>query len=129
MAKLACAFSVDDRLFHKTAIFKTAYLFIDRYYIHIEYTGDHIIRITAESKDGCETKNLEKEFCNELLAQMLRYQLHIENHAAKELIIGRALYSSFIETEDQDADIAQIDQGMTYSLDDIAVDWFEVYEP
>ena len=128
MAKLACAFSVDDRLFNKTAIFKTAYLFIDRFYIRIEYAGEHTIRVVAEPKDGIKSDNLEKEFCNELLAQMLRYQLHLENHAAKELIIGRALYSSCIETEDYDESIEHADTRVKYSLDDIAIDWFEVYE-
>lgn len=129
MEKLVCAFAVDDRLFHKTAIFKTAYLFIDRFYIRIEYAGEHTIRVVAEPKPGSESNSIEKEFCNELLAQMLRYQLHTDNLAAKELIIGRALYSSCIELEDHEENTERSAREETYSLDDIAVDWFEVYEP
>lgn len=120
-----CILKVDDRLFSGEAILKTSYLFIDRYYISTTYTDEHEISISIESKNGNTLTNIDKEFSNELIAQMVRYNLSNSNKSMKELILGRALFSTCIDTaepECQNDDIPLMD----YSLDDIAVDWFEL---
>lgn len=120
-----CILKVDDRLFCSEAILKTSYLFIDRYYIYTTYTDDHEISISIEPKNGNVLTNVDKDFSNELIAQMVRYNLSISNKSMKELILGRALFSTCIDTaepECQNDDTPLMD----YSLDDIAVDWFEL---
>ena len=119
-----CILKVDDRLFCVEAILKTSYLFIDNYYISNIYTGEHEISISIESKKQSDLTNIDKEFSNELIAQMVRYNLSKTNKPMKELILGRALFSTFIDTvesESQSDDLPLLE----YSLDDIAVDWFE----
>lgn len=68
--------------------------------------------------------NVDKDFSNELIAQMVRYDLMKSNKAIKELILGRALYSTCIDTNEPEEFCDDDDSG-EYSIDDIAVDWFE----
>lgn len=125
--KKVCSFEVDDRLFNQEAIFKTAYLFIDDYFVYMQYAREHCIKIFVEAKQGVDIANIDKRFCNELLAQMLRYRLSVENKNIKELIIGRALYSTCIETAENVENEQSVVEFPECSLEDIAVDWFEVY--
>ena len=83
------------------------------------------IRIEIESKNDIKDENIDKRFKNELLAQMLRYQISESRKNERELIIGRALYSTCIDTAEDINDSS--DEGVfELSLDDIAVDWFEI---
>ena len=120
-----CVLKVDDRLFCGEAILKTSYLFIDRYYVSNTYTDEHEVSISIESKDGSDIINIDKEFSNELIAQMVRYNLSKSNKSMKELILGRALFSTCIDTVEAEYQSDDLPL-MEYSLDDIAVDWFDV---
>lgn len=122
-----CVLEVDDRLFCSEAVLKTSYLFIDRFFVFPSYKDDHIISISIEARDGNNLDGIDKVFGNALIAQMVRYNLSKSNKVMKELILGRALYSTCLdETEPE-----QFDDGVIttdYSLDDIAVSWFDVYD-
>lgn len=122
---IACTFLVDDRIFHRDAILKTAYLFTDRFFLHLSYFDEHHISIVVEAKPNQDISAIDKAFCNELLTQMLRYRLAEKTKNIKELIIGRALYSTCIDT-DEDVSNSEEENFELYSLDDIAVNWFEV---
>lgn len=121
-----CILEVDDRLFCSEAILKTSYLFIDRFFVLPSYKDDHIISISIEARDGNSIDGIDKAFGNELIAQMVRYNLSKSNKTMKELILGRALYSTCLD----EAEPERFDDGVIttdYSLDDIAVNWFDVY--
>ena len=114
-----CAFIVDGRFFSKEAIVKTAHLFSNEYFVNINCVNNEDIRIEIESKNDIKDENIDKRFKNELLAQMLRYQI---SESRKN---GRALYSTCIDTAEDINDSS--DEGVfELSLDDIAVDWFEI---
>lgn len=124
--KKICVLEVDDRLFCGEAVLKTSYLFIDKFFVVPSYKGDHIISISIEAKDGNSLDGIDKAFGNELIAQMVRYNLSKSNKAMKELILGRALYSTCLDEAEPDRfDGESITTD--YSLDDIAVNWFDVY--
>lgn len=128
--KKKCSFLIDDRIFCRDAVMKTAYLFTGEYYVHLSYQGEHDICVLIETKQGTSLDDVDKRFGNELLAQMIRLKVSRDNRTVRELVIGRALYSSYIDFED--VCIATptecTDNAGAYSLDDIAVDWFEVNE-
>lgn len=128
--KRKCSFLIDDRIFYKTAVMKTAYLFTGDYYVHMSYHDEHNIHVVVEAKPGINIDDVDKKFGNELLAQMVRLQISTENRAVRELILGRALYSSYVDFGNDCAiDTTNCaDDIHTYSLDDIAIDWFEVNE-
>lgn len=128
--KKKCSFLIDDRVFCKAAVLKTAYLFTGEYFVHVSYQDEHIIRVVVEAKPGISIDEVDKKFGNELLAQMVRLQVSTENRVVRELVIGRALYSSYVNFDDDYATnpTSCEDNINTYSLDDIAVDWFEANE-
>jgi His-Xaa-Ser system protein HxsD len=125
--KKVCILEVDDRLFCPEAILKASYLFVDNYFISPSYRGEHTISICIESKGTTSVDQIDKLFCNELIAQMVRYNLSQSNKVMKELILGRALYSTCLDTAEPNT-FADEPMSLDYSLDDIAVSWFDVHE-
>ncbi len=123
-----CVIKCDDRLFCREAVLKAAYQFLDQYYIHLSYSSEHEIAVELSAKPEAEIDNIDLCFGNELIAQMVRYQLSVSNKGMKDLILGRALYSTCIDTEGT-YDEAQYESQVVFpSLDSIAVDWFEQNE-
>ena len=125
--KKVCVFSFDDRLFCREAALKASYVFLNDFYVSVGYSQDHMISVSVEAKGNQSIINIDKDFKNELIAQMVRYDIAKTNRAMKELIIGRALYSSFVDTCEADTFVDESIIPAKYSLDDIAVNWFEVH--
>jgi len=91
--------SLDFKLYPLEAIYNTAYNFIDRAYLFLDTKGNPIEKITIAIKPkSAETKfnlaDLKKEFFNELLDNVLRYQIAKENKTIREFIVGTALLGS-----------------------------------
>ena len=117
-----CTFYVDDRIFTVPAVLKTAYLYLDRYYLHLDSPGEHRIEIEITDKDHEELpSSLPSQFCNDLIAQMTRQYIAEEEKNTRELILGRALYSTCLETEE--AVETSPTSVPSFNLDDIAVSW------
>lgn len=125
-SKKICVLEVDDRLFCSEAVLKASYLFIDKFFVSPSYKENHVISISLEAKGRNCIDGVDKDFGNELIAQMVRYNLAKSNKTMKELILGRALYSTCLDEAEPDRfDDEAI--SVEYSLDDIAVNWFNVY--
>ncbi len=122
-----CVIKVDDRIFCKEAILKASYFFVDRFYVHLSYREGHYISIELTPKPGIDATGVDRSFENELIAQMVRYQVSQSNKDLKELILGRALYSTCIDRI-QEPESPEDDEVSFPSLDEIAVDWFEQNE-
>lgn len=122
-----CVLSVDKRLFPQDAVLKTAYRFLDNYYVFLSCPDENTVSISIEPKAGSSMVDIEKQFSNELIAQVVHYNISISNRTMKELILGRALYSAFYDKEDYPPIDEAADYTSGVSLDDIAVDWFDVY--
>ena len=90
-----------------------------------------IIKIKSQTNDKLD--NIIGEFYNELLRESLRYNIAMETKNLRELIIGRALYTTCIEIDEEkeistnNDNISEITEDEDYSLDDIAVNWFTKY--
>ena len=102
--------------------------FMEDTYIKIDSNKDKIVVQIALQEDK---KNLEKiigEFYNELLRESLRYNIAIETKHLRELIVGRSLYTTCIDLEEnQEEKHNDVEDKEEYSLDEIAVNWFEKY--
>lgn len=101
--------------------------FMEETYIKISSNNDEIVVqiVLQENK-----KNLEKiigEFYNELLRESLRYNIAIETKNLRELIVGRALYTTCINLEENPEEKNNTEE-VEYNLDEIAVNWFDKYE-
>ena len=118
----SCVFSVDDRIFPLPAILKTSYLYLDCYYLHLEYKSDHIVIIEITGKEkGSLPDTISSSFSNDLIAQVTRHYISEKEKNTRELILGRALYSTCLETEEFIE--PPVTPAPQFSLDDIAVSW------
>jgi len=84
---------VDTKIYSLRAIFSTAYVFLDNYYIFLEGFDNDKIQIKIKSKK--ENEDLEKiidEFKNELINASLRLKISEENKKIREIIVTSALY-------------------------------------
>ena len=101
--------------------------FMEETYIKISSDKDKIIvqMVLKENK-----KNLEKiigELYNEFLKESLRYNIAIETKNLRELIVGRALYTTCIDLENNPKGENNATQKEEYGLDEVAVNWFDKY--
>lgn len=104
--------------------------YMEEAYIKID-SNDDKLRIQIIWKENIESKeDIERkidEFYNECLRESLRYSIAIETKNLRELIVGRALYTTCIEVEKNDEDTKE-NVKEEYDLDEIAVNWFEKYK-
>lgn len=119
-----------EKLYPLEAILNACYSFLDQAYIYLDdKQNDGNISVVLKSKKRITKnglKSLEGEFMNEVLQAVLRYQISKNNRKIRELIIGRALYSSLT---DPNFDLLSNDGKLEYQEDPlgIAVPWEEKY--
>lgn len=95
-------FFINEKIYSLTAVMKTAYMFIDKVYIYLDYESENIIKVQFTFKEVYDKSNMGKtvnEFCNELLSQCLRIKIFKDTKNIRELILGRALYNTCIEND------------------------------
>ncbi|MCK4258822.1 MAG: His-Xaa-Ser system protein HxsD [Halanaerobiales bacterium] len=128
---------VDTKIYPLEIIMKSSYIFIDDYYIFVDYESEAKVKISFKSKQKFKKEQLENslgEFFNELVHQSIRVKISRDTSHLREIILGRALYGACIEINEFEKD-NQINEEMNYfkegsetvqnSLDEIATDWFE----
>lgn len=114
-------FSFSKDIYSKDALIKAAYNYTDKAYLHLDADFQNYI-VEIEMKDGLAGFS-EKEFQNEMLAQMVRMDVQKRTKTIRELMLARAFASTVIErtevVEDNEPEV---------NIDDILQDWFEKYE-
>lgn len=119
-----CKIRLKTDLYSKDTIMRTAYHYIDDYYIFLE-KDDNFVVVNIIPKQELEITDrlhikIEGEFRNELLNQEDRKSIRDDTKNIRKLILARAMYSTFIEEPE---DIRESES--EYSIDDITKDWFE----
>lgn len=120
-------------LYEKRALLTAAYKFTDRAYIHLDMDDTDYI-VDVEMKPECE--NIRPElFQNEILAAMVRMDVHKRTKNVRELLLARALASTVvtpIDEEYEEEDSVDLETGtkeeVSEDIDDILTDWFEKYK-
>ena len=116
-------FRVNKEVYPLKAIYRAAYLFTDKYYIGLDQTEDtYIIKFSGKEKT-CDYDDVGA-FQNELLNQNLKLALSNDTREIRELIVTRALYSSFLPEENEEVSISETSE-QEYDLDEIAKAWYE----
>lgn len=126
---------LDKDVYPLMAIKKAVSNFFDDVYVKIEDDNKNfIINFKLQDKQG-DLEEVIDEFYNECLRESLRYEISVETKNLRELIVGRALYTTCIELDEKKDNQKQIDEPIyeeddntEYSLEDIAVNWFKKYE-
>ena len=127
--------TLNSEIYPLVVIQKTVSNYLENMYVKLEKEDKNIL-VNLFLKDNKENiKELVGNFYNELLAEALRYNIGIETKEIRELIVGRALYTTCIELDENieekiedDMTSAKTFQREEYDLDDIAVNWFDKYE-
>lgn len=101
--------------------------FLDETYIKIKDNNSEIIVQMVLQENKADLEKIIGEFYNELLRESLRYNIAIETKNLRELIVGRALYTTCIDLEENQEEKNEEDIEETYNLDEIAVNWFDKY--
>ena len=130
LAKNLIWLDVDERIFPRETVVAAAYLFIDRCYVRLERAPKRQVKVRLKGKKKLSKGrlvSLAEEFENELLHQLVRYQVAGKTEQLREILVGRALLSAegggLVEAE------AEPQEELDY-LDDplgIAVPWEEKY--
>ncbi len=111
------------RIYTIQQIVKAAYVFTEQAYIHLD-DDEGYIYVYLEPKNDSENLEIQGEFKNEVLAQVLRETINERTKNIRELIFQRALSSSMVMSETQ---VHELDnkEHIDFELESILKDWFE----
>lgn len=89
------AFTLDESIYNRTAVFGAAYLFVDRCFLWLSKPQEGQVRLRLKAKEAKDEEGfhaLAGEFANELLNQMVRQQVGESTQRLREYYMGRAFY-------------------------------------
>ena len=122
--KNKCVFKVKKEIYPLNIIYQTAYLFIDDFYIGLdEDEKEYLIYLTPKTEMEISSKHMVGNFQNELLNQCLKKAVRNDTKTIRELIVTRALYSSFLHEEEMEEE--EKEEDTDYNLEDIAKAWYD----
>lgn len=85
--------SIDTSLYVKEVITAAVYKFSHLFYIHqqIDASNNTLVNVIFESKDNnTVTKDVPKQFCNELIDQQIRYNTNAQFGHIRDMIVQEA---------------------------------------
>ena len=122
---------LNSKLYPVIAIKKALSNYLKNTYVKMDYKDEQTIKIEMVLKEESK-EDLEKiigELYNELFNETLRYEISVETKNLRELIVGRALYTTCIDTEteqEKKEENEKIEENLEdYNIDDIATNWFD----
>lgn len=126
---------LDKKVYPLIAIKKAISNFLNDIYVRIEEDNTkYIVDLKLQDKKA-DIEKIIGEFYNQCLRETLRYEISVETKNLRDLIVGRALYTTCIELDKEDTNQEQMEKSINedesqeeYSLEDIAVNWFEKYK-
>ena len=119
-------FVVLKSVYPPEVVMKTAYLFLEQAYIHLqEDSTSWIVHLT--SKEDALPENIGQKFENALLAEAVREITYRKTSNLRNTILARAMASSVISHDDvlKETEAAQENQDDDDALSDILTDWFD----
>ncbi len=120
-------FRIDSNVYPKYVVMKTAYIFIDNFYIFLSMDNNGDLLVEMKHKQGYSASlEMVGEFYNELLNQLLRAHVSEQTKGIREIILARALHQTCIQTEENTTNENIL--STSYSIEDIAHDWFATHE-
>lgn len=125
------SFELDEELYSLDAVYGTAYLFIERYYVFLTRPRTHFVRVRLRSKNAASAAELEAlggEFANTLLRQVLRERIGRATAPLREQYMAKAFFprktESTISQLLAELDAEELDEDPL----EIAVPWEESAE-
>jgi His-Xaa-Ser system protein HxsD len=92
------AFTLDESLYSRDAVFGASYLFVDRCFVFLSRPGDKQVLVRLKSRDAAPTpqalEELAGEFANELLNQVVRQQVGDSTAKLRDYYMAKAFFTS-----------------------------------
>lgn len=115
---------LDERIYNLVVIKKALFNYIEDCYYMLDHFDENIILVKIYLKD--QNTNIDeyiKKLYNELFNESLRYDIMMQTKNIRELILGRALYTTCIDTDENTVDYDNNDKN--HDINEIAVNWFD----
>lgn len=115
---------LDERIYNLVVIKKALFNYIEDCYYMLDHFDENIILVKIYLKD--QNINIDeyiKKLYNELFNESLRYDIMMQTKSIRELILGRALYTTCIDTDENTVDYDNNDKN--HDINEIAVNWFD----
>jgi len=116
-------FRLQQAVYPTIAVLKTAFIFIDDYYIYLSMDESELVVTMKRKSSAAVSESVVGEFYNEMLNQLIRLYVSNETKHIRELIIARAIHNACLESETAEA--PPISDQSDYHLNDIIQNWFE----
>lgn len=117
------SFHIDKIIYPKVAIVKAAHRFLNDYYIFLE-SDDKDFIINWQPKNGdLKDNKFEMEYKNELLTQLIRYEVFQQTKTIRQLTLARAFASSMYATSQSEDNNAKTNADITFNIDAVLSDW------
>lgn len=84
-------FEINTGIYPVEVILGTAYSFLDKAYIFLDYSKNKSISVVLESKGNEDGRKIAGELKNELINQSLRNSISKQNQSIREYIVGSAI--------------------------------------
>jgi His-Xaa-Ser system protein HxsD len=82
---------IDMSIYDKDAVLKTCYIFQDRCHTKVEPDTASVIKITLiPKKESSDLQLIEKQFCDELIDQQIRYENEMQFSDIRKMIVEQA---------------------------------------
>lgn len=115
---------LDERIYNLVVIKKALFNYVEDCYYMLDHFDENIILVKIYLKD--QNTNIDeyiKKLYNELFNESLRYDIMMQTKNIRELILGRALYTTCIDTDENTVDYDNNDKN--HDINEIAVNWFD----
>jgi His-Xaa-Ser system protein HxsD len=118
------AFTLDEELYPRDAIFGAAYLFIDRCFVFLARPADRMVQVRLKGKSPeMDLEALAGEFANALLDQVLRFRVAESTGKLREYAFARAFFTTPAQSS-IDQLLAELDDEELEEDDlEVAVPW------
>lgn len=115
---------LDERIYNLIVIKKALFNYVEDAYYILDYYDENTIQVKIYLKNEIpDFDEFIKKLYNELFNESLRYDIMMQTKNIRELVLGRALYSTCIDTDENSGNYETNNEG--YNINKIAVNWFD----
>ena len=119
---MAC-FQVNKTFYPKVALVKAAHRFLTDYFLFIEaYENNYIISWESKKDNFIDDNKFELDFKNELLTQLIRYEVFQQTKTIRQLTLARAFASSMYTTSHAEEDGIDCSDNI-FDIDAVLSEW------
>lgn len=125
---------IDANVYPLASVKKAMFNYVEKLYMNVKVKGNKIEILVELINNNTDIEIEIKEFLNDCIREALRYEISVETKNIRELILGRALYSSCIKVDENPIDSCSknnenennhFSEDEDFDINDIAINWFD----